>query len=104
MFINIRIYSDFMEKARILSFRRGRHTQRTNQFLLEVDGVDSKEKASVLIGTRLVWKSPADKEITGKITAVHGRNGVLRARFTKGLPGTAIGKSVEMLKKEAVKA
>jgi len=88
-------------KATILSFRRGRHTQRTNQFLLEVKGVDSKEKASKLIGKKVKWKSPAKvrspKEITGKITSCHGNNGVLRARFSRGLPGEAVRTTVEIL-------
>jgi large subunit ribosomal protein L35Ae len=84
-------------KARIINFRRGRHTIRTNQFLLEIDGVDSRAKASGFIGKRIVWKSPAKKEIYGKITQLHGNKGVLRARFSRGLPGTALGNDIEIL-------
>ena len=87
-------------KATILSFRRGRHTQKTNQFLLEVSGVDSRAKASQLIGKRVLWTSPAKKEIYGKISQPHGNNGVLRARFSKGLPGSAVGTRVEIVEKE----
>lgn len=88
-------------KALILSFRRGRHTQRTNQFLLEIDGIDTKAKASQYIGKRVVWTSPgtAKKKIHGKITQPHGNNGVLRARFSRGLPGTALGTKVQILEK-----
>ena len=85
------------KKATVVSFRRGRHTQHTNQFLLEVDGTDSKAKASQLIGKRVVWKSPGKKEISGKITNTHGNRGVLRARFSRGLPGTVLGKKVDIL-------
>ena len=85
-------------KALILSFRRGRHTQKTNQFLLELPGVNSREKAAPFIGKKVSWISPAlrgnPKEITGIITHHHGNNGVLRARFSRGLPGTAIRNSV----------
>lgn len=84
-------------KATIISFRRGRHTQRTNQFLLEVEGIDSAEKATKLIGTKVSWTSPGKKEIKGTITALHGRNGVVRARFTKGLPGEAVRTPVTLL-------
>lgn len=86
-------------KATILSFRRGRHTQTTNQFLLELPGVDSKSLASGFIGKRVKWTSPGrlKKEIFGKITNVHGNNGVVRARFSKGLPGEAIGKKIDVL-------
>ena len=89
------------EKALILSFRRGRHTQRTNQFLLEIKGVDTRAKASVCIGKRVVWTSPGKlkKKIYGKITTTHGNNGVMRARFSRGLPGTAIGTKVELVEK-----
>jgi large subunit ribosomal protein L35Ae len=86
-------------KALILSFRRGRHTQRTNQFLLQVNGADTRAKASQYIGRRVVWTAPGrlKKQIFGKITTPHGNNGVLRARFSRGLPGTAVGKRVELL-------
>jgi len=80
----------------ILSFRRGRHTQRTNQFLVEIEGVDSKTKASKFIGRRLVWASKKAK-IHGKITNTHGNKGVLRARFSRGLPGTAITSKVKIV-------
>jgi len=85
-----------MDKAIILSFRRGRHNQRTNQFLLEVEGVDTRAKAAQFIGKSVVWKTPAKREIAGKITHPHGNSGVLRARFTRGLPGTALGTKVEI--------
>ncbi|RLI98130.1 MAG: 50S ribosomal protein L35ae [Candidatus Aenigmatarchaeota archaeon] len=87
------------ENATILSFRRGRHTQTMNQFLLEVKGIDTRAKASSYIGRRVVWTSPGrlKKQIFGKITTAHGNSGVLRARFSRGLPGTAIGSKAEIL-------
>jgi len=86
-------------QATVLSFRRGRHTQRTNQFLLGISGVDSRAKASQYIGRRVVWTAPgkARKEIHGKISKEHGRNGVVRARFNRGLPGTAIREKVRIM-------
>ena len=84
-------------KAAVLNYRRGRHTQTTNQFLLEVEGCDTKSLASGYIGKRVVWRSPAGKEIFGKITQPHGTKGVMRARFSRGLPGDAIGKRVEIV-------
>jgi large subunit ribosomal protein L35Ae len=91
-------------QATILSFRRGRHTQKTNQFLLGIQGIDTRSKASQFIGKRIVWKSPARSgkptEIFGKITACHGNSGVLRARFSRGLPGEAITTTVEILDKK----
>ncbi len=82
--------------AILLSYRRGRHTQTVNQLLAEVEGCDSKAMASKFIGKRVVWKSPAGKEIFGKFTQPHGTRGVLRIRFSRGLPGDAIGDKVEI--------
>jgi len=84
-------------KGIILSYRRGKHTQNVNQMLVELEGVDSKEKAEKMIGKKLVWKSPGDKEIKGEITAVHGGKGVLRAKFERNLPGQAVTTKVEIV-------
>jgi len=78
-------------QATILQYRRGRHTQTPNQALLQIPGVDSRAKAADYRGKRVVWKTTAGKEITGKIIQPHGNKGVVRARFVKGLPGTALG-------------
>ena len=85
-------------KATVVSYRRGRHTQRPNQMLLVADGIDSKSKAAALVGKRVTWTSPGQKkkQLSGTITAPHGRKGVVRARFPKGLPGEAIMKEVDV--------
>lgn len=80
----------------IVSFRRGRHTYKPRQFIIQVGGIDSKEEASQLLEKRVVWKSPTGKEITGKITALHGNKGLVRALFERGLPGQAISDKVEI--------
>lgn len=83
-------------EAIIVSYRRGRKTQTTNQAILSVDTIDNKEKAEKLIGKEVVFETETKKQIKGKITAVHGRNGKLRALFEKGLPGQAITKKVKI--------
>ena len=85
-----------MARALLLNYRRGRHTQRTNQFLLEVRGIDSRAKAKPLAGKRVVWTTPGGKAISGRISGAHGNKGVVRARFTKGLPPQAIGKKADV--------
>lgn len=84
-------------KGVILSYRRGKHTQNVNQMLVELEGVDNKEKAEKMLGKKLLWKSTGNKEIKGEITGVHGRNGVLRAKFETNLPGQAITTRVEIV-------
>ena len=80
----------------IVNFRRGRHTQYTNQMIVLVDSIENKEKAAALIGKNIVWKSPAGKEIKGVVRAAHGRNGFLRVLFEKGMPGQSIGNKVKV--------
>ncbi len=84
-------------KGIILSYRRGKHTQNVNQMLVEVEGVDSKEKAEKMVGKKLVWKSPGNREINGEITGIHGGKGVLKAKFERNLPGQAITTRVEVV-------
>ncbi len=89
-------------KMTIKNFRRGRRTQHTNQFVLIADSVDTKTKASALMGKKVEWKSPAGKLIQGKISRIHGDKGAVIARLEKGLPGTAIGGKIT-IKEKAVK-
>jgi large subunit ribosomal protein L35Ae len=81
----------------ILSYRRGRHTQDVNQVLIELDNVNSKEKAKDFLGKKVVWKSPSDKEIKGEIIAIHGNKGIVRAKFETNLPGQAITTKVQTI-------
>jgi len=80
----------------ILSYRRGKHTQNVNQVLVEIDGVDSKEKAEKILGKKVLWKSVAGKEIKGSIIGIHGSKGVVRAKFERNLPGQAFSTKVEV--------
>ena len=85
-----------MVNGKVLQFRRGRHTIKERHFLIEVDKVKTREDAKKFVGKEVVWKSPAGKIITGKISSAHGNNGVVRAIFEKGLPGQAITTEVEI--------
>lgn len=85
-----------MTTGRVVQFRRGRHSIHEKHFLIEVSGIDSKEKASKLIGKEVTWTSPAGKVINGKVSGTHGNNGVVRAIFEKGLPGQAVTTEVNI--------
>ena len=82
-------------KGTVVQFRRGRHTYTPKHFLLDV-GAKNREEASKLIGKEVNWKSPAGKIIKGKISAPHGKKGIVRAIFESGLPGQAINMDVEI--------
>ena len=84
-------------KGVIANFRMGRHCQKTNQMIVKPENADTKEKATKLIGKEVVWKSPAGKEIKGKITKEHGRNGCVRVLFETGMPGQSIANKVEII-------
>jgi large subunit ribosomal protein L35Ae len=85
-----------MIKGKLIQFRRGRHTLKPRHYLIRIPEIDNREKASKFAGKEVLWKSPAGKEIKGKISSAHGNNGVVRAIFEKGLPGQAITTEVEI--------
>lgn len=79
-----------MINGKVVQFRRGRKTIHERHFLIEVDGVSTREDAKKFVGKDVEWKSPAGKIIKGKISSAHGNKGVIRAIFEKGLPGQAV--------------
>jgi len=85
-------------KGKVIQFRRGRHTVHKRHFLIEVEGLKTRKEAEKLKGKEVIWKSPANKEIKGKISDAHGNKGVVRAIFPKGksLPGQALTTEVEI--------
>ncbi len=76
-----------------MHFRQGRHHINPKQMILKV--ADNAEEAEKSIGKTVTWKTPTGNDIKGKISALHGRNGNVRAIFAdKGLPGQALGQKV----------
>jgi large subunit ribosomal protein L35Ae len=80
----------------ISNYKGGRHTQSSNQMIVVVEGLDSKEKAAALVGKKTVWTSPAGKEIKGEVKSAHGNSGALRVAFETGMPGQAISTKVKI--------
>ncbi|MFX1521422.1 MAG: 50S ribosomal protein L35ae [Promethearchaeota archaeon] len=78
----------------ITGYRRGGNKQINKHMLLKFQGYENDKEAAQLIGKTVVWLSPKNKRLKGKILRPHGRNGVVRARFEHGLPGEAIGGKV----------
>ncbi len=79
-------------KGVVVSYRRGRHRQTPNQVLIKFDEVKNLSDANELLGKKIEISISEKTKMKGKIFATHGNNGVLRARFKKGVPGQAIGK------------
>ena len=80
----------------IVHFRGSRKVKSPNQMVVNVEGVDSKEKADKLIGKSVVWKSPAGKELKGKVAKEHGNKGALRVIFETGMPGQSLSTKVSI--------
>jgi len=85
-------------KARITNFRGSRRIKTGNQMIIEIEGIDSKEKAEKLKGKTVNWTAPGKKKTTiqGKISAAHGNKGCVRVLFERGLPGQALGQEVKI--------
>lgn len=79
-------------EAIISNFRRARHHTYNNHMIITVKDTKDLDK---LIGKEAIWKSPAGKEIKGKIVSMHGKK-ALRAIFEKGMPGQSIGTKIEI--------
>ncbi len=80
----------------VIHFRQSRYKVHNHQMVLKAG--DTAEDATKMIGKQVSWTSPAGTVITGKISALHGRKGNVRAIFAeKGLPGQALGQKLKVL-------
>jgi large subunit ribosomal protein L35Ae len=83
--------------GRITNYRIGIRTQNSRECLIKFNGVDSAAQAGSLMGQKVVWKG-ANKPLVGKILCFHGKRGTVRAKFKKGVPGQALGTTVELIR------
>ena len=79
-----------------MNYRIGIRTQKPKECLIQFAHENSVSKIGQLVGRKVIWKH-GEKTIIGKIVSLHGRNGVVRAKFRKGLPGHALGTTVELV-------
>jgi len=80
----------------IVNYRIGIKAQSSKECLIQFTPENSVPIAGQLIGRKVVWKQGKNKFV-GKIAGFHGKNGVVRVRFLKGLPGQALGTTVELV-------
>jgi large subunit ribosomal protein L35Ae len=79
-----------------MNYRIGIRTQHSRECLIRFANLDSTAQAGRLIGQKVVWKGE-NKKLVGKIIGFHGKNGTVRAKFKKGVPGQALGTTVELV-------
>lgn len=80
----------------IINYRVGPKNQRSKECIIQFPNINSASDASRLIGRKVAWKNNQNR-IIGKIVDVHGKKGLVRARFRKGLPGQALATTVELV-------
>jgi len=68
----------------------------SRECLVQFTDIISAAKAGQLIGQKVVWKGE-NKKLGGKIVGFHGKNGAVRVKFKKGVPGQALGTTVELV-------
>ncbi len=81
-------------QMKIVSYRRGRKTQRVNQAVVSIPNVSDRNDAQKYIGKRVEIKF-SKNSINGVITRVHGGKGRVVVRFRRGLPGQAITRQID---------
>jgi len=85
------------QKGVVTSYRRSKHLQHTNQVILQFSEFGTRAEAATLVGRKVKWVSPEEKEFLGKVLGVHGNSGAVRAKFRTNLPGQAIGTPVYLM-------
>ena len=81
--------------GRITNYRTGPKAQRPKECIIAIDNVTSTS-AGKLLGQKVIWQSGKSK-LTGKIVGMHGKNGMVRAKFATPVPGQALGTVVELV-------
>ncbi len=82
--------------GRIMNYRIGIRTQMSRECLVQFTDMVSASKAGQLVGRKVVWKGEK-KQFIGRVVGFHGKNGTVRVKFKKGLPGQALGTIVELV-------
>ncbi|MBT5274938.1 50S ribosomal protein L35ae [Candidatus Woesearchaeota archaeon] len=80
----------------INNYRRSRTRQYTNHMIITVEGVLQREEAEKLVGKKVTFKTQTGKEIFGEVRSAHGNKGAIRVIFERGLPGQALGNTVQV--------
>lgn len=62
-----------------------------NQMIVAVEDGEPQK----LIGKKVIWTSKTGKKFVGSVTRTHGKHAV-RVRFSRGLPGQAVGTEVKL--------
>ncbi len=79
-----------------MNYRIGIKTQKPKECLIKFAHINSASLAGQLFNREVVWKQ-GNCKLVGKIAGSHGKNGVVKVKFQKGVPGQALGTTVELV-------
>jgi large subunit ribosomal protein L35Ae len=80
----------------IMNYRIGIRTQMSKWCLIQINGENSVSKAGQLVGRKMILKF-GKNSFVGKIMGLHGKKGVVKVKFQRGVPGDAIGSRVKLI-------
>ncbi len=67
----------------IVGYRTGPKTQRSKECILKFPNIKSPGEAARLVGRKVAWPV-GERSIKRKIVGLHGKSGLVRARFRRG--------------------
>ena len=68
----------------------------SGECLVQFEKANSMALAGKLIGRKVRSGRKGKEKNTGKTASLHGKNGMVRVRFKRGVPGQALGAIVEL--------
>jgi len=80
----------------VVGYRTGPKTQRSRECILKFPNVASSSEAARFVGRKVAWPV-GERKVRGKIVALHGKRGLVRVRFRRGVSGQALGTRVEII-------
>merc|ERR1711959_599647 len=92
-------------KGVVAGYRRALTNQKSHTSLIKIQGVDDSDDVKFYLGKKIVYlyRTKSEKEgskmrvMYGKVCAPHGTSGVVRCKFAKNLPPSAIGAPVRIM-------
>merc|ERR1711903_76926 len=93
-------------KGVVAGFKGSQAKQYNHTNLIKIQGVDDTQDVKFYLGKRIMYMyrtKTADKEgnrfrvMWGKVCRAHGTSGIVRAKFNKNLPPSALGAPVRIM-------
>lgn len=85
-------------KGIFFAHRQGMRRNHYNQSLIKINNVTTAEEAKYYLGKAVAFVNPkSNRVVYGRITKLHGNNGVVQAQFTRNLSSLFLGHPVRVM-------